>query len=383
MKTSHVILCSAIVLTSLGKSFAATIAEVEPPPPLPPQYTVTDLGSLGSISATGTSINASGDVGGYLSDSLRVHVTGFTPARWAGTSGTIVGGLGGSDKQVLGINDSGQLAGIAQIAPPPGYNQGPYHAVRWIGTTATDLGTLGGTSSFANGINASGQIVGSSYVAGDSIYHAVRWTGTTAADLGSLGDPNASSVGMAINTSGQVAGFLRLSPFTNTKHAVRWTGTTPADLGVGQGLAINDSGQVAGSNGLDHATVWTGTTATDLGTLGGSSSQANGINAFGVVVGMSFTTGDALDDPFIFIGGIMYDLNNLIVPGSNAFSIRVNGINDSGQIVGSARFGGEQHAIRLNPIVPVPEPSSALLALGSGAMLLLRRQRAKSQDVPS
>ncbi len=377
MKISRLIQCSTIFFVGMSKSLAATIAEAEPPPPLPPQYTLTDLGALGFVSATGTSINASGQVGGYLSTSLRVHIYGnnYTPVRWTGTSGTIVNGLGGADNQVFGINDSGQLAGIART---PGASTNPYHPVLWTGATATDLGTLGGTSGSANAINSSGQVAGFLSVAGESGAQAVRWTGTVPTLLGTLfGD----SVGYGINASGQIAGYSVNN--TGEFHAVRWTGTTPTDLGVGQGLAINTSGQVAGSNNLGHATVWTGTSASDLGTLGGSSSQANGINGLGVVVGMSFTTGDALYDPFISIGGIMYDLNNLIVPGSGAFEIRVNGINDSGQIVGSARFGGEQHAIRLNPVATVPEPSSALLALGSAAMVLSRRWRAKSQCVPS
>ena len=57
---------------------------------------------------------------------------------------------------------------------------------------------------------------------------------------------------------------------------------------------INDSGQVVGmptppATPLQHAFLYSGSTMTDLGTLGGTISSATGINASGQVVGNATT----------------------------------------------------------------------------------------------
>jgi probable HAF family extracellular repeat protein len=153
----------------------------------------------------------------------------------------------------------------------------------------------------------------------------------------------------------------------------------PTDLGSAR-RGINNAGQVIGTMG-NHATIWTGTTPTDLGTLGGSSSEGLDINSFGVVVGMANTTGNLSYEPFISIDGMMYNLNTLLVPNSNLFSLRVTGINDRGQIVGYGNIGGGNHAVRLNPVTPVPEPAAGLLIVGSAAMLFLHRRRAKAERI--
>ena len=377
MKASSFILCSGLLCVCKGTSLAASVITETVPPP--PQYTVTDLGSLGWVAAIGTGINATGQISGYVSNSVRVHLTGYRAAKWTSTPGQIIfdlSGIGsfesyfGYDSQAHDINDAGQLAGASRIVGAPNPSDNPYHAVRWNGVTPTDLGTLGGTESFGLAINASGQVAGYSQIAGNAAYRAVVWTGTTATALGTLGGTNSEA--WDINDIGQVVGSSSLPDNVN-RHAVRWTGTTPTDLGIGDARGINNAGQVIGTMG-NHATIWTGTTPTDLGTLGGSSSEGLDINAFGVAVGMSFTTGNLSNEPFISIDGMMYNLNTLLAPNSNLFSLRVTGINDRGQIVGYGNIGGGQHAVRLNPVTPVPEPATGLLMLGSAAMLFLRRR---------
>src|SRR5215472_13929731 len=93
---------------------------------------------------------------------------------------------------------------------------------------------------------------------------------------------------------------------------------------------------------------------TDLGTLGGSQSLANGINAYGQVVGWSYTAGD------YFIHAFRTAPNSPILPGRDDLLTLADvsesvayGINDSGQVAGvsfpSAGQQGRTTAFRTAP----------------------------------
>jgi len=102
-------------------------------------------------------------------------------------------------------------------------------------------------------------------------------------------------------------------------------------------LGINNSGQVVGvhdtAGGAQPGFLYSGGTMIDLGTLpGGSYTWVQGINNSGQVVGWG-TDASGVARAFLYSGGT----NSLLVTG--AWGGEAFGINDSGQVVGSANFG--------------------------------------------
>lgn len=119
---------------------------------------------------------------------------------------------------------------------------------------------------------------------------------------------------------------------------------------------INNSGEVIGhaslASGYEHAFSAVGAILTDLGTLGGSS-YAYGINDSGTIVGYSWTPNSEHPHAFVYLNGMMIDLNSLIPSGAGWELLEAYGINNTGQIVGEGLLNGQSHAFRLDPaLVP-------------------------------
>jgi probable HAF family extracellular repeat protein len=363
------------------------------------QYTVTDLGTLGGTSSFAFGINASGQVVGdsYTTPGNNIIFHAFRTAANSpiNPASDDLGTLGGTSSFAFGINASGQVVGYAYTI-----GDATIHAFRTaanspINSATDDLGTLGGSESRAgvgNGVNASGQVVGHSYLSGNNAIRAFRTAANSPInpatdDLGTLGGFYSQADG--INASGQVVGASYATD-NITYHAFRTAANSPInpatdDLGTlggtySEAWAINASGQVVGdsyttpgNNIIFHAFRTAANSpinpaSDDLGTLGGTNSQAHGINASGQVVGYSATaTGN--NHAFLYSGGVMYDLNNLIPAGSGWELSQAYSIDDAGQIVGGGTHNGSSHAFLLTPVpvdntpptttaIPSPGPNS-------------------------
>jgi len=105
----------------------------------------------------------------------------------------------------------------------------------------------------------------------------------------------------------------------------------------------------------------------DLGTLApwwDSTSEANGINDSGQVVGVtSVTNSDSLhpNHAFLYVNGMMQDLNTFISPVSGSLA-DARSINNLGQIAasGGVNAGGNQDALLLSPVQPPTPPTLAI-----------------------
>jgi probable HAF family extracellular repeat protein len=203
------------------------------------------------------------------------------------------------------------------------------------------LNAPGGRFNTGIDINNAGQVVG---VAGNTHdMMGVLWRSASAPSQELPGTaPCCTYVitsGGAINNMGQIAG-------SDTYRAAIWTGTTPALLpslaGTVQSGAndLNDAGQAVGSTllvsgpamtGYTRATLWSGGQAVDLGTLGGTSSSASAINRNGLVVGASQLAGDTVEHATLWNHGVAVDLG--ASAGASSFA---SSINDAGLIVGAS-----------------------------------------------
>jgi probable HAF family extracellular repeat protein len=236
------------------------------------------------------------------------------------------------------INESGQATGHA-------VKQQLRRAQLWNGRWMRDLGTLGGSSSVGKAINASGQVAGDAQTSNGNT-HAFLWDRGIMRDLGTLGGTNSQVV--AMNDAGQVAGNSPLAG--NTAHrAFLWDGATMRDLGTLGGehslaIDINSSGQVTGLtdvSGWQHAFLFDGNSMTDLGTLGGSTSFSSAINDSAWVTGQSDIAGDTGTHAFLWDGTQMRDLGTLGGPFSRGVDINV-----AGQVAGTATTADvEDHAV--------------------------------------
>jgi probable HAF family extracellular repeat protein len=147
----------------------------------------------------------------------------------------------------------------------------------------------------------------------------------------------------AINNNGQIFGYC--SNAGSNGHPVLWQNGTVTTLGTLGGLqvtdltGINNNGQIVGwgetSTGVTHGFLDSNGTVTDLGAF-----LPNGLNDNGVIIGTELGGG-----AFIYSGGTVQDLNNLIPANSGYQLNNADAINDNGQIDATTTGG----AVLLTP----------------------------------
>jgi probable HAF family extracellular repeat protein len=365
-------------------------------------YQIVEIAPLpGCDNSQGRAINASGQVTG-LALAFRPGHAPFISHGFVWTNGRsvdlgIAPGFVGSVG--LGLNNAGQIVGRLETAAPKPraiphgvqFSEPMWRGFLSAGKKKTALPLPPGCAeSSANGINDSGQIVGIANHANSVYGQSFLYSKGRLTDLGNLGKYGGhapiGSTAAGINRSGQIVGTSFASGgFDMISHAYFYAQGRmhligePPDFEYSIGTAINNQGQVTGFaakegpsydyGGLRRAFLWQNGVIKNLGTLPGfRDSIGTALNSRGDVVGsaeslplldewfhshLPFNSTSPLNPPshaFLSRDGQMYDLNDLVPAGSGWVLEIADGINDKGQIVGTGKHNGKTRAFVLTPL---------------------------------
>jgi len=382
VKRATAITVALLLLPALVRLLPAQGPAPSQTPLLPPTFTLTDLGPVQNGGPPGgvTAVNNSAQVVGTILDSTGSYQHAFS---WQNGTITDLGSLpGGNLSYGYGVNNSGQIAGVAQLSAATFGNT--LRAVIWQNGAITSLDPSAANSGFYSGafaINSGGDVAG---YTNDGADHPVIWKGGTASGLFALtplsGVITPQGRALAINNAGQSVGTSVASG--NITDPVFWDANgNVTDLGTfgaasaNSANAINSNGLVVGYSQLPlssgivavHAFLWQNGALQDLGVVPGTnaggttdtSSSAWSINSNGDIVGISSAgMNPAISGiggrAFLYTAGTMYDLTTLLAPSSgtgwqleNAYAI-----NDSRQIVGvGIATDHTEHGYLLTPAI--------------------------------
>ena len=330
----------------------------------PGPYVLTDLGTLGGLSAQANDINDGGEiVGAATNAALKSHAF-----LWRNGTMTDLGTLGGLHSDAQAISSTGQAVGRSQTSTSK------YHAVLWNGGTTTDL-TPSSDSAVANGVNGMGQIVGTI-----DNWKGFSWHNGVLTVLGDLG--GGCSNALDVNDTGHIVGSS-CTMVVNQPHATLWHNGAIIDLGVVPGMedsaatAINSINQIVGTSSFMNPETYEITSKAFLYENGvmnvlpvpSMEAYAGDINDSGVVVGtMRAAGGSSNYHAYIYAEGVVTNLNSLIPAGSGLHLAYGTAINNAGQIVGTAFDAqGRYHAFLLTPVTagtPVVSIGDAMVTEG-------------------
>jgi probable HAF family extracellular repeat protein len=321
----------------------------------PGPYTLTDLGSLGGGDTQAFDLNDSAQVVGY-SRTSSLQSRAFL---WDDGEMANLGVVNGDDFQsaATDVNGLGHAVGTSTL------KNGFARAALWrngsiIGLTP-ELPPYEGTS-FAAAINDHGHIVGAIDDDSSQSYEGILWANGSRTTLGGLG--GGSTRPADINTAGQIVGAS--STPLGLAHAFLWQTGGMTNLGVLEGdqdsgaSALNADGVIVGTSGrLDENTgvtyrpfIYSNGVMSAI-PVTSSEAYATDINDAGVVVGIMRTSGASSPyHAWIYVDGVVTNLNSLIPAGSGLHLAYANAINNNGEIVGLAYDAqGNAHGFLLTP----------------------------------
>jgi probable HAF family extracellular repeat protein len=211
--------------------------------------------------------------------------------------------------------------------------------------TLADLGTLGGSSAMGTGVNIFGQSAGTLTTVG-GFTDAFGFASSGSTNL-TAGSSSIAGQANAINNAGQIAGTQQIG---GQMYATVWNNGVATTVGSAgsYGLAINNSGEVGGmliNYGMGNAFVSQNGTVIDLGTFdGGYWSSVYGLNDDGQAAGSGITSNGTFRG-FIWTPGQGYSVLGTL-GGSNSYAMAIN---NSGTAVGTAQVSsGYTHAFESN-----------------------------------
>jgi probable HAF family extracellular repeat protein len=360
MRKKLTLLMAMICLTVLGGTTQAAAT----------RYLYKDLGTLGGDMSDALGINDVGQVAGVAQtlngDPHAFLKSPMSPMRDLGTLGGAAGGM----SWAYAVNQF--VVGVSSVVIG---TIGTDHAFRWSPSHGMqDLGALEfpENASYAYGTNKSGIVVGESNVSSIFVTHAFRWEKGVMKDLGTFGGK--SSRARCINDNGEIAGSFT-DPVTYSYRGFllqpsgAWQNLGNLGGPATDALGINNTGHVVGwsnePNYSNRAFLWTPSLGMeDLGTLGGNNSTANGINNVDQVVGWAENAKPEVR-AFVWTKQAgMQDLNKLTVNlPPNVVLKAARAINNNGQIVGMASVSLLDHAFLLTPVNVSNVPNMMFLLL--------------------
>ena len=309
------------------------------------KYAITSLGSLSVNSSYPAGINENGDVVGYC------YSASYTKRAFLWRQGvmTDLGTLGGTEAYARDINNAGQVVGESRTTA------GQWHAFLWDAVNGMrDLGTLGGTTSIAYAINSSGQVVG--YSSTGTANQGFLYSDGAMSSLAQPGYVQSGAFG--INDQGQIVGIL-LAQDSNSTAALYENGTMK-DLGSplldgSQFWTVNNTGLIAGfswSATEYRSFLYYGGTIIDLGIMPGyPQTYVWGMSDTGQLVGSATDTNGTLSHAFIYTGGQLRDLNDVLPTGQGwEYLTAAYAVNTRGQVAGYGRIGGQYRGFLLTPV---------------------------------